>query len=279
MVKNKLGYSLPFDFVRGQVSPEYDSIFDSIDDCLQLLHSLKIESIELRSVPPNTPPHIVKQASDTISKYGMATTIHGILPQIDSESITMPALSALKADQECIVTIHSYAGFENDNGKYIHDTVNALSQLLDNTKENVVFALEINRAKSLYFDPSVSYEGVINIINLVNSERVGACWDFGHAASNGLNNLINPLPSDEFLSKVIHTHIHDLSPDYITHFPLTYARLPLASFTDLLLKSGYAACFNLEFSLERWEEPHMQKRNNIVKSIEILSTTLNRYIK
>ena len=275
MVNNKIGYSLPFDFVSGESISEYNTIFGSVEECLFALQSAGVDSIELRCVDPTASVAVTRKAFDKITKYEMLTTIHGNLPEIGSGIYLMPAISALPIDDECIVTLHSYAGTDCSLEWYIDETVSAMRKLLENTEDNIKFALEINRAKS-YNDPGVTYKGLINMIDTIGSERIGACWDFGHAASNIHNGVMDLLPPDEFPGKVIHTHIHDLSDEAKTHFPLTCGRIPLQIFNDLLLNTGYAGCFNLEFSLQLWTGTAEEKRDAIIQSIAILAESIDK---
>ena len=275
MVNNKIGYSLPFDFVSGESTSEYNMIFGSVEECLLTLHSAGVNSIELRRVDPTASVEVTRKAFDAIAKCEMVTTIHGNLPEISSGIYLMPAISALPIDDECIVTLHSYAGTDYSLDWYADETVEAMRKLLENTEDTIKFALEINRAKT-YNDPGVTYKGLIDMIDAIGSERLGACWDFGHTAVNIHNGLMDLLPPDEFPSKVIHTHIHDLSEKAKTHFPLTCGRIPLNIFDDLLLNTGYSGCFNLELSVQLWPGTAEEKRDAIIQSIEILAKSLDK---
>lgn len=118
------------------------------------------------------------------------------------------------------------------------------------------------------------------MIDSINSPRVGACWDFGHAAANIHNGFMELLPPDTFPEKVIHTHIHDLSENYDTHFPLTHGgeRMPLRDFNHSLLSVGYSGCFNLELSVQLWSGTEKQKRDAIIQSIEVLTASLDSFV-
>jgi sugar phosphate isomerase/epimerase len=274
MVK-KIGYSLPLNYFAVESVSEYNPLFGSVDDCLAVLRASGINSVELKVVGSKTPAESVINAIDKLAGYGMSTTIHGVLPGITDQHGVIPALSCLSSEREWIVTMHCYGGVDHSSEWYAERSVTAITKLLNATPDNIKVALEINRAKSLNdCDPSVTYQGVLDMINAVDSPRLGICWDYGHTMINIQNKIIPTEPPAEFPSKVIQTHIHDVSDEGRTHFPLTHAKVPLERFNTLLLDAGYTGCFNLEMALDRWSETPSFKRNRIIQSIQILSDVL-----
>jgi sugar phosphate isomerase/epimerase len=81
-------------------------------------------------------------------------------------------------------------------------------------------------------------------------------------------------PSGDFLKRVIHTHIHDISRDGATHFPLTSGILPLSECLDRLANEKYQGYLNFEPSIDRWPGNPDEKRSATLESIKILSAAL-----
>jgi len=52
---------------------------------------------------------------------------------------------------------------------------------------------------------------------------------------------------------VIHTHVHDMSPEGQTHWPLDGGRVPLARNARLLRRAGYRGLYCLELSPDRFQ--------------------------
>ena len=138
----------------------------------------------------------------------------------------------------------------------IADTISALQQLLEERdKRNAPFrfALEINKSKAKV-DPSFTWEGVSSIVEEIDHPALGICWDFGHAHYNHRIGSISAEPPETFLRRVIHTHIHDLSPEDITHWPLCEGVVPLARNCELLHDAGYQGVYNLELDPPRYPD-------------------------
>ena len=81
---------------------------------------------------------------------------------------------------------------------------------------------------------------------------------------------------DTFLNHVIHAHIHDLGPDYKTHWPLTLGNVPVEEYVKLLAARRFNGVLNLELVYERFKtsisakqaiEASLKKLGNIVKNI------------
>ena len=110
----------------------------------------------------------------------------------------------------------------------------------------------------------------------IDSPRVGACWDFGHSAANLRNGYSEMFPGDDFLKRVIHTHIHDISDEGKTHFPLTCGNLDLKGCMNRLLNTGYKGVFNFEPGVDRWPWNADEKRSAMFASIDILASSLEK---
>lgn len=270
-MKNKIGCSIPFNYLTGVGNREFESVFGSPDECLSLLRSKGVESIELRSVSNDVSAELLLKSVEKLRGFDMNVTIHGVLPDPASGQCDMPAIFSLPTDVESIVTVHAYAGENHGVDWYARQTVSSLRILSETAPSNITFALEVNRKKPPCFDPGDSYRGVLEIIQAVDSERVGVCWDFGHSESNVRNGFSDRIPPMDFIGSVIHTHIHDLSENGTTHFPLTFGNLLLREYIEPLLNEKYAGCLNLEFGVDRWTNQVDEKREAFIVSIDKLS--------
>ena len=82
------------------------------------------------------------------------------------------------------------------------------------------------------------------------------------------------LPSDDFLAKVWHTHIHGIGVTG-THNPLTnYESLPLEFYVKALRESGYSGIYNLELDSKRFSSD-VPLPESIYSSIARLSRSIS----
>ncbi len=77
---------------------------------------------------------------------------------------------------------------------------------------------------------------------------VGICWDMEHDWFNGLRDPSwTPRPSDAFLDRVIHAHVHDANGATLAnHYPLVFNTVPYDSMAPLLVAHGYTGPLILE---------------------------------
>lgn len=111
-------------------------------------------------------------------------------------------------------------------------------------------------------------EEVLDLVNRVKAPNLGICWDFGHDA---LHERLVP-PSPEWLSKVVHAHIHDLNPEGVDHYPLVFDSLPVKNWLGLLREAGMHGVATLEIKgnqLTGWEYEDIQR--SLANSLEIIA--------
>lgn len=137
------------------------------------------------------------------------------------------------------------------------------------------FALENNRKKDSKADPGNSCENVLKMVEEIDSPHLGICWDMGHyyanvASSNDAIVADEKLPSEEFLRRVIHTHIHGTGKNGRTHFPIVESNhLAVEAYLAALGQCGYKGTYNLELSFKRYEVK-MPVVEKVLASIEKL---------
>jgi sugar phosphate isomerase/epimerase len=273
MVKPRTGCSIPFNYLAGAENCEFESLFGSPKECLELFKSKGVNSVELRSVSTATSPEDIPKAVERVLAAGLELTVHAALPDFNAPDPL--AIFAALPDVELILTIHAYAGASHSERWHADKTVDGFHLLLEGTPSNLRFALEVNRAREGRIDPGNNYQGVLEMVERIDSPRVGVCWDFGHSTANAANGSSPLFPERDFLNRVIHTHIHDLSEKGTTHFPLTYGKTPLRDCIAFLDEAGYQGYLNFEPGIDRWPGTTAEKREAMLTSIEILNIASN----
>lgn len=294
----KLGFSIENPALIAKTDSEEKGIllanYNNFEEFLIYLKECGIQSVEIRKLIRYADVKEYKDAIQLIWDLGMEITIHGDvtgdLPYSNFLEV-YPSLEYIftnfdKYQKKLVMPIHAYqtnAG-ENSTEDLSKQTVEELGRWVDLIEQEGIplyLALENNRAKDQTVDPGNSVNGVIKMVDEINSHYLGICWDMGHYYSNLLkesnlkelpNRTIDHLPPRSFLEKVYHTHIHGLNHDGKTHFPLTSLEsLPLENYITALKKKGYNNVYNLELTFSRW--------NNQVPIASEIASTIKRLEK
>lgn len=261
----KIGLSLPVEYLAGVTDTaaysRYRTAFGEIDRYLDHVKNKGVNSIELRGTNFNVDPNIVAAAVRRVISYDMEWTVHCYLPE-HTDKRSFYGLYPQLADMleapghyaETIITVHAHTAADGETTKLAAETTHALRHIVKVLAEErlpLKFALELNRQKRAA-DPGTTYSSLLNILDTVGDERLGFCWDVGHAYANEVRGLLEHVPPRKFLEHIIHTHIHDIGPDGKTHWPLTQRVIPLEDYIKLLVANGYDGVLNMEFTLERF---------------------------
>ena len=93
---------------------------------------------------------------------------------------------------------------------------------------------------------------MLDAVERADRENVGICFDMGHYAWYTANFTDSPrtLPPQSFLSRVIHTHIHEYA-EGTTHFPLEAWREPISLYINALGQE-YQGIYNVELEPGRF---------------------------
>ena len=281
------GISLPTNYLAGTPRNDEDFLFlKHYQNPLILLENLRgagVTSIELRAIEAKTDLKIASLAADRVLESGLDLTIHGYFPKkvnCHRFSEYMPPIASIVENLKnykasSTMTLHTHRKRNTNLAKLIQfnvDVIRNLVKCIDDEKLPLKIALELNRNKG-YTDPSVAYASLITVMQEVGNPNVGFCWDFGHSFWNTSKGYIELLPPSDFLDHVIHTHIHDLSPQGQTHWPLSQGIIPLEDFITPLKLRNYSGTYNLELRPERWN--HVKDfHNGIYESISILTGML-----
>ena len=113
-----------------------------------------------------------------------------------------------------------------------------------------------------------SFSEILHIVNAVNSQRFGVCWDFGHSFFQSERGIQPVLPPAEFMHKITRTHIHDYKNN-VTHLPLGHGKIPFALYLKALMASGFSGVLNLELNPGRITDPENFK-SYILESVTYL---------
>ena len=240
-----IGVSLPLDWlITGEGLPE------KVDDVLSALKAEGVRSIELRTVRSFHSASDVRRVAEFLWDAGFNISLHGDVKTADCAVTELfspiKELLANMRQNTINITIHPING---DNVKMLTD----IADYIEQSGVPVTVALENNRLLPDATDGD-SAAFVLDIVTKVDRPQIGICWDMGHYMYWWLKNHtdeIPRLPDDNFMKRVIHTHIHALS-GLKTHFPLDSHHLPLKQFMDGLCFE-YFGLYNLELDYPRFQ--------------------------
>jgi len=283
----KIGLSLAWTYLAGnpagRCSNKWTDFFGDSHEFLSLLETGPVSSIEFRHFDEVEDQKTIHNAAKAIAGTSFNATIHGDISykDIDHDFFEVfPWFEILmtyipERIRDTVITVHPVLSPDNNIHESKYLTVRLIDHLLNITERKnipVFFALEIQRDKGRT-DPGTTYQGLMELYQQINHQRLGFNWDMGHTQSNVLQGKLPPFPDESFLSTVSHTHIHDLNTDGQTHWPLTEGRIPLKENIRKLEQTGYRGIYNLELASDRFAH-EKNAAANILKSISILHTTV-----
>lgn len=238
-------------------------------ELLPLLWERGVSSIEVRAVPPCADADEVFWIAERLWNYGFTVSVHSSVKTVENavSEVLLPLermVSALR-QRELVVTVHPIIG---DNAAML----TALSDYITEKGFPIRIALENERKMP---DKTVgdSLSLVFEAVTAVNRDNVGICFDMGHLAwyNENYTDFPNQAPPKEFLSRVIHTHIH-ACVDGVTHYPLDSWREPFSYYIEKL-SYNYFGVYNLEISPERLAD-RSDERSAYLISVDTLRENL-----
>lgn len=261
--------------------------FSNLFDYLTFLKVQGVRSIELRIYKRDDSYELFADAIGLILEQGFELTIHGDLTgefRIGKSFVDVyPSLEKILLNKDLqqtkiIMPIHAYQAINLHETTLKRESVHMLKQwtsLVEDGGFPLYFALENNREKA-WIDPCNHLQGVMDIVQEISSDHLGVCFDMGHYYSNLLHNKVDKdqqqvlLP---FVDRVIHTHIHGLNEEKVTHCPLVDpGSLPLETYVGLLQDANYSGVYNLELSFDRWNG---NVQEDLTRSIQRLKQAVN----
>lgn len=292
----KIGFSIQSPALLSSTNKKEKSPYlgqeKSLRDFLVYLKDTGVTSIEIRILERHADSSDFEEAVQMIWDLGLEITVHGDLNGSISKGKFIEVYPGLqfilnnfkKYQENLIIPIHAFQAESGNSNELKRETVNILKEWTRKIEEEslpIYIALENNRKKGV-IDPGNSVNGVLEMVNKINSPHVGICWDMGHYYSNLMKEYksetrptiyYEDMPPTEFLEKVFHTHIHGLNELGTTHYPLNdMLSLPLENYVSILKNKGFKGVYNLELSLERWGV--INYNHYISETIKRLSKTM-----
>ncbi|MGE5455743.1 MAG: TIM barrel protein [Ignavibacteriales bacterium] len=184
----------------------------------------------------------------------------------------------------CHINYHTTIVFHAQN--YAHEY-----QKYEHLQSQILFFKELcKKTKELNFDILVEtlsnnhpignhigddYIEIENLIDEVNQDNFGICWDIGHTRLNSLEEYSNIYLPMNIMNKVKHTHIHSFSLDdgiheVLDHLPLlndVYKNKELKYLQDF----GYDGVYSIETDTNNLSE----NINIYLDSIKLLNNMLD----
>ena len=263
-----IGVSLPYEWLAGG-----EGLLGDVNTVLENLKARGVDSIELRTVFLRHDPLEVLRVAEMLWKSGFQISVHAKAHSKEQaiEEVFSPISEVLKnlRQEKLTVVIHPIKG---DNAAMLC----ALADYRDANGYPVTIALENNR---LLPDKS---EGdcaalVLNAVMAANRKDVGICFDMGHYGYYWKKNREGEdyqLPPKDFISHVVHTHIHALK-GFKTHFPLGLFELPLQEIFEKL-SYKYFGVYNLELDFPRFKDEIADLPVALYDSVAYLEHSLPR---
>ncbi len=94
--------------------------------------------------------------------------------------------------------------------------------------QGVLIAIELLPSAPERIRIGEDYDELVRLVEATHSSYLGITWDMGHGWATQRRRPEPQLPDEAFLTRVVHTHIHDLDPEARDHSPLVYGNAPLA---------------------------------------------------
>ena len=224
-----------------------------------------VDSTELRMISCDADPRVVLNAVKALKSKGLWVTLHGTL----GENFFAPYRELLAAglQESYNITVHPLATAEATE-KMLRE----ICEEIEREGYPVRIALENQRLKK---DKSYgTCADVAEIARVIGSRHLELCFDFGHQLTNERAET-EPSPSGEFLTRVVHTHIHSIGSR--THYPITVGDCTLDRNITELLSRGYDGVMNLELSPARYVGEYDVK-SSIVGSVAILKAAVHQVL-
>jgi sugar phosphate isomerase/epimerase len=155
-----------------------------------------------------------------------------------------------------------------DSTSLVTDTIVYLNWVTD-VFPNLHLALENNHPPIKdEIKVGIQRADVLKIASSLPPTRVGICWDMGHDYLRHQQDE----PSPEWLSRVMHVHLHDVDEADLDHYPLVLGNVPHLSWLQGLKQAGMKGIVVLELKGERLKDWSMDRiMAALVGSIETIA--------
>lgn len=282
----KIGVTLPIWFLTGDDERKntdlWEDMYSTPKACLEALKKLGVTSIELRGINDDTSADALRLSVEMILKNALHPTVHAWLPENLEMLFALvdevdDAAQEYGVRQAIPITVHGYSFGELISAEAAaRKTVRGLRILrtyLQKRKTDFVLALEICRDKGSG-GVGQSFGSVYKMAAEVGFEGFGICWDVGHSLSNNLFSGHELMPSADFVSRVVHTHIHQVGHNKRTHSYFSLDDGYIRECIDVLKTAGYDGIYNLELYPGRWGKTAEDSRAKVEETITSLAEML-----
>ncbi len=280
-----LALSLPSSYLNDTTDDDAASIWRTMigrpQQALPYLAGLGVGAIELGDVRGRTDAAAVTQALQVVHDAGLEPHAHLWLPRdFDPSRPPAPLVATVRGlaasgpgrrrQQLAACAVHGHHRDTPDAAAASVRDLRALDPWL--RERGARAALEVCRFKP---DGPIggTYAEVTELARAAGDE-LGITWDLGHTTWNHHAGHDDLWPSEHFLARVRHVHVHAVGANGRTHFALGHGQAPLAGFVERLLAVGYDGLWDLEFYPGRWEGSPSARRRALEGSIARLSEVL-----
>lgn len=112
-------------------------------------------------------------------------------------------------------------------------------------------------------------ESVFEAVQKVNHDRCGITWDMGHC----VRNKVFGLPSDDWMNRVVHVHLHDVDENRQDHWPLILGSTPYEEWVPALRDRGFEGTITAELNGKLYQD---WTQEEIDKNLELTIDKLKR---
>ena len=284
--KMQIGLSFFWQFLAGGDDPnhpeEWKRAIPDLDEGLNRLKQAGITSIEIKATPDPEPETWVRIVNDLLEKefhltfhasgrFRYPINYHWVIQDVCE--ITEELQRHFSLDS-LLWIIHPLHDVGKDRALIYRNNHHYLEEFIEKTQGlPVTLALENlrNRDDNERLHVGDTYQEILTILNEVEDDSLGICWDFGHACAMEELGQDRLYPPTEFLRRVIHCHVHE-----ITHLPPGTGRIPWENHLRLLLENNFSGILNMEVVPYKMKEP-ANFLTSIEKSAVLLRSIIEKY--
>lgn len=239
---------------------ELDDRLDCWSDFPSLIEAAATQGLGLSFHAPYRAPH---------SLVGFAGDSRPALEQEYRPLLEIAESWALRTGRPCPLVVHAAVSQPPAApASLVADTI-AYLQWVAEAFPNLHLALENNHPTARgEIKVGIQRADILNIANCLPSARLGICWDMGHDYLSHQQEK----PSLEWLSRVMHVHVHDVDLEDRDHYPLIFGTVPYQRWLQGLKQAGMKGIVVLELQggrLQGWSTDKV--REALVGSIEAIA--------
>lgn len=242
---------------------ELDDRLDCWRDSPPLMETAVSLGLELSFHAPYRAPH---------SLVGFAGICRPTLEQEYRPLLEIAESWARRTGRPSTLVVHAAVSQQPaDRTSLVTDTI-AYLQWVEEAFPNLHLALENNHPQVRdEIKVGILRADILQIANCLPPARLGICWDMGHDYLSHQQEQ----PSPEWLSRVMHVHVHDVDQEDQDHYPLVFGNVPHQVWLQGLKQAGMKGIVILELQGGRLKDWSMEQVNAaLAGSIETIAREL-----